>query len=99
MTGPSPSASTYVVRGKMETVELMPHCFSRAGNAGEMTEEPKELFELLEYVCILRQEDLRCKRYYCGCYYVHNLFPYWPVMRIFRIIWSVPIENCWRRML
>ena len=42
MTGPSPSASTYAVRGKMETVELMPHCFSRAGNAGEMTEEPKE---------------------------------------------------------
>jgi hypothetical protein len=53
MAGPSPSASTYVVRGRMETVELMPHCFSRAGNAGEMTEEPKVLFELLEYFCML----------------------------------------------
>jgi hypothetical protein len=31
MTGPSPSASTYVVRGRMETVELMPYCFSRLG--------------------------------------------------------------------
>jgi len=45
MTGPSPSASTYVVRGRMETVKLIPHCFSRAGNAGEITEDPNELFD------------------------------------------------------
>jgi hypothetical protein len=54
MTGPSPNARTYVVRGRIETVELIPHCFSRAGNAGEMTEEPKELFELLDHFLVLR---------------------------------------------
>lgn len=40
----------------METVELMPHFFCSSGNAGEMTEEPKELFELLDWVFDLRRE-------------------------------------------
>jgi hypothetical protein len=40
----------------METVELMPHFFCSSENAGEMTEEPKELFELLDCAFDWRQD-------------------------------------------
>jgi hypothetical protein len=93
MTGPSPSASTYVVRGRSATVVLMPNCFWRAGTAGETTEEPKELFVMLDIVFLRKRDNSRCKRYYCGRYDVHNLFSQRPVVRVFRIIGSIPIER------